>query len=176
MENLYQPTVNDEQTNQSSLLTVLNKFVQAVDSMDDTVMIPVRLKDMEITSTNRPVITEENNNKALLPMVSQGTDLYSFYGLLKTIKNDLIVGKQEKIDETAADTEGVHEGESGATLTETADMSAKKTAAAFRHHLTGLFTLLHEMTETANYLSNRYESEVGHNSKKPNFSTFTRPL
>lgn len=143
-------------TCQTSLLTVLNNYVQAVDDMDETVMIPSKLKDMEITSN--PEITVENNNKALLPTVTPGTDLFSFYRLLNVIKQEIITGPQSDDEEEEA-----HDGEQ-------TDTAARKTAAAFRHHLTGLFNVMHQMTETAKYLTNRYETEVAQVNKPTPFS------
>lgn len=148
-------TENDV-TCQTSLLTVLNNYVQAVNDMDETVMIPSKLKDMEI-STN-PEITVENNNKALLPTVTPGTDLFSFYRLLNVIKQEIITGPQSDDEE--------EEAQDG----EPTDTSARKTAAAFRHHLRGLFNVMHQMTETAKYLTNRYETEVAQANKPTPFS------
>ena len=45
---------------QQSLLTALNRFVTAVNAMDDIVMIPSRLRDLETTAV--PELAEENNN------------------------------------------------------------------------------------------------------------------
>ncbi|OWF36398.1 mid1-interacting protein 1-B-like [Mizuhopecten yessoensis] len=162
--------LSNGECSQDSLMSALNKFVHAVDSMDVTVMIPNRLKDMEVTASNIPVVAEENNNKALLPTVKQGTDLYSFYSLLKTVKTDLTVGPHRVQSAVLGDTEEAPEGELENTHTEE---SAKKTAAAFRHHLSGIFRLLHQMTDTANYLTNRYESEVGgKSSQSPSLAPF----
>lgn len=163
-------TTSNGDNGQESLLAALNKFVQAVDSMDDAVMIPNRLKDMEVSASNRPEIKEENNNKALIPFVKQGTDLYSFYSLLKTVKTDLTVGPHNVTQSAVlSDSEEAQEGE----YENITQDSAKKTAAVFRHHLTGIFRLLHQMTDTANYLTNRYESEVGgKSSKNPGIAPF----
>ncbi|XP_033729483.1 mid1-interacting protein 1-like [Pecten maximus] len=162
--------LSNGEANQDSLMSALNKFVHAVDSMDDTVMIPNRLKDMEVTASNIPVVAEENNNKAMLSTVKQGTDLYSFYSLLKTVKTDLTVGTHRVRSAVLSESEEALEGENENNHV---DESAKKTAAAFQHHLSGIFRLLHQMTDTANYLTNRYESEVGgKSSQNPTFAPF----
>ena len=137
-----------------SLLTALNKFVQAVDAMDERVMIPSRLKDMEVAAGERPQIQEQNNNMALLPTMQSGTDLFGFYRLLNTIKTEIVTGTNSEEEEN--DT-GVQEGEMQSDDNDT----SKKTAKLFKHHLGGLFNVLHQMTETAKYLTTKYETEIG---------------
>ncbi|KAK3095775.1 hypothetical protein FSP39_018909 [Pinctada imbricata] len=147
-------------SSQESLLTALNKFVQAVDSMDDRVMVPSRLKDMSVTDsdTDRPMVSEKNNNMALVPSITPGTDLFGFYSLLNTIKTELITGTKSEEDHT-------QETEAPEGVIDDNDAS-KKTAQVFKHHLSGLFSVLHQMTETAKYLTVKYESEIGENSSK----------
>ncbi|KAK3603746.1 hypothetical protein CHS0354_023359 [Potamilus streckersoni] len=135
---------------QNSLLVTLNKYVAAVNNMNSRIMIPSRLRDMEVTTETRPEISEENNNMALLPTVAPGTDLYNCYIMLNAIRAELINGESR----IRADIEFEEE---------TAD-AARKTAAAFTYHLRGLFNVLHKLTETANYLGNKYESDVGSSS------------
>lgn len=140
-----------DQKQSQSLLTVLNKFVQAVNIMDETVMIPSRLKDMEIgCMTENPEILEENNNMALMNTMRPETDLYSFYKLLNTIKKEIISGNsgEEEKSVTSSDSED-----------DTANDSSKKTADLFRHHLQGLFTVMNQLTDTAKVLTDKYESE-----------------
>ncbi|XP_071085845.1 mid1-interacting protein 1A-like [Haliotis cracherodii] len=145
-------------SNQQSLLAALNRFVQAVNAMDDTVMIPCRLRDMEVSA--RPEITVENNNRAVLPTIPAGSDLYSFYSMLNAIKQEIIVGPQVGASEEAMKEESESDDNG----------NSRKTAAAFRHHLKGLFDLLHHLTETAKYLSSRYENDVTQTSSVSSFA------
>lgn len=139
---------------QQSLLTVINRFVQAVDMMDDTVMIPCRLRDIPVESMSISNMHEENNNKAVVPALPVSGDLYHFYAMLHAIRSEITAGPPNINDEEQNDNtdDSVDEDPIGE--------NAKKTAEAFRYHLRGLFGLLHQMTETAKYLSSRYESEV----------------
>ncbi|XP_046550737.1 mid1-interacting protein 1A-like [Haliotis rubra] len=146
-------------SNQQSLLAALNRFVQAVNAMDDTVMIPCRLRDMEVTA--RPEITVENNNKAVLPTLPAGADLYSFYSMLNAIKQEIITGPPAGVSEEATKEESESDDNGN---------NSRKTAAAFRHHLKGLFDLLHHLTETARYLSSRYENDVTQTSSVSSFA------
>lgn len=139
--------------NSQSLLTAIHKFVQAVDIMDDTVMIPCRLRDVPIDLK----LKEENNNKAVVPAIPMSGDLYHFYAMLQAIRKEIVAGPSASSDgEESLDSESDLSDDNGNNDNE----QAKKTATAFRYHLRGLFGLLHQMTETAKYLSSRYETEI----------------
>lgn len=147
-----------EQRPSQSLLTVLNKFVQAVNVMDDTVMIPSRLKDMEMGSKN-PEIREENNNMALMPIMNPGTDLYSFYKLLNSIKKEIISGSPGAVEEKAVTSSDSED--------DTSNDSSNQTAELFRHHLQGLYNVMDQLTNTAKALTDKYETEfVGEGSTR----------
>lgn len=157
-------TVSSEQKQEQSLLTVLNKFVQAVNVMDETVMIPSRLKDMEMESAvKNPEIKEENNNMAIVPIINPGTDLYSFYKMLNTIKKELISGKpgEEEQAVTSSDSED-----------DSAEDSSKQTSELFRHHLQGLFSVMNQLTNTAKALTDKYESEFVGEGTNRSISSF----
>lgn len=138
-----------------SLLSAMNKFVHAVNIMDVTVMIPSKLHDME-TITPTPA----TNNSALIPTVDKTapSDLYNFYTMLNAIKSELVRGPTEDDEE-----ENVH-----------ADEHSRQTAAMFRHHLKGLFNVLHQLTDSANFLTGRYQEELGDgNMNTARLSSFT---
>jgi len=140
---------------QQSLLTALNRFVKAVENMDDTVMIPCKLRDIPIESL--PNILEENNNsKAVIPAHHLNGDLYHFYAMLQALRSEIIAGPQSQSEEEVCDNDEISTDRDQDPIHE----SARKTASTFRFHLQGLFGLLHQMTETAKFLSSRYETEV----------------
>ncbi|XP_013416399.1 mid1-interacting protein 1-B-like [Lingula anatina] len=142
----YNNVNNLERPAKQSLSACMNKFVQAVDSMDSTVMIPSRLRDMDIE-----IIPDTNNSqeKAVIPvgMEMNNTDLLSCYRMLNAVKNELVRGPGSL--DTDADDE-----------TENMDEQSKQTAKMFRHHLSGLFNVLHQLTDAANYLTTRYQDAV----------------
>uniref|UniRef100_A0A0B7BEH6 Mid1-interacting protein 1 n=1 Tax=Arion vulgaris TaxID=1028688 RepID=A0A0B7BEH6_9EUPU len=141
---------------QQSLLSAINRFVQAVDAMDDVVMIPCRLRDIPVDSVAVPNVREVNNNKAVIPAANLNGDLYNFYVMLHAIRSEIIAGPKTYDDERNID------NFTDDTFNEADPISenARKTAASFRYHLRGLFGLLHQMTETAKFLSSRYEKEI----------------
>lgn len=131
-----------EERSQQSLLSAMNKFVQAVNLMDETVMIPSRLRDMSVPE-------KVNETTAVVPAhMNMNADLHSFYQMLNAIKTELVRGEQET-------------REPGDVNRQDEDEHAKQTAAVFRHHLSGLFNVLKQLTDTANSLTSRYTEELG---------------
>lgn len=162
---------NQTQDRKQSLMSVLNNFVAAVDTMDDRVMIPSRLRDME-TGSGRPKIetVEENNNMSVLPVsAGRGEDLYNYYVMLNAVKTELMSGK-------AISTNAEQEREGSEMDSDFSDSddgvkdTARKTAEAFRHHLQGLFGLLNELTDSAKFLGDVYEDNVSVNKKAKKFA------
>lgn len=147
-----------------SLLTALNRFVTAVNDMDDIVMIPSRLRDLEGPLPN---IAEENNNTnknsndetaVAVPSIQSGTDLYRCFSMLHVIRDEIIAGSKPE-EETEQQSGASAEGEDS----EDDETSARNTANMFRYHLRGLFGLLHQLTATAQYLGSRYDRDVSQN-------------
>jgi hypothetical protein len=147
---------NMRESSQQSLLMTMNRFVMAVNEMDDTVMIPNKLKDIPVDD----IVAGGENGKAIVPLGgreangSNGneappTDLYSFYTMLNAIKTELTRGPltEEEEEEEAA----CHH----------IDEQSKKTAAIFRHHLKGLFSVLKQLTHTAHKLTSKYQEDLG---------------
>lgn len=150
-----------EDCNKQSIMNIINKFVGAVDAMDEKVMIPSKLKDMP-SENNSMDTSEENNNMELLPTSSEGQDLYSYYVMLNTIKKEIVSGNISEVDDTGSECSG---DDSDDSYTD----NARATAAAFRHHLQGLFGLLHQLTHTAKFLGEKYENGVGTGKKMKKF-------
>ena len=151
MEHRRANSTDDKMFSQQSLLTALNRFVKTVNSMDDIVMIPSRLRDFE--DLNPGIVQEHNEN--ILSLTS-GRDLHRWFCLLHSIRDEIIDGSIDEIDDQSASVAlGVEEGNNDKTTTAT-----RKTASLFRFHLRGLYSMLHQLTETANYLGNRYERDI----------------
>lgn len=155
-----------ENCSSQSLMTVLNNFVANVNDMNEKVMVPSRLRDMEPTPQGSIEVTstEENNNLAVMPMSSgRGEDLYSYFAMINAIKEEILSGKSahggcsDTDDSDSSSDDGFEDGSTDA---------ARKTAQAFRHHLQGLFGLLHQLTDTAKYLGDAYEEQVGAKKSK----------
>ncbi|KAH9514689.1 hypothetical protein Btru_023312 [Bulinus truncatus] len=103
MANLNRRRSSPSADGQQSLLTAINRFVQAVDLMDDTVMIPCRLRDIPVESIPVPYLQEENNNKAVVPSIPVSGDLYHFYAMLHAIRSEIIAGPTPHVDDDQSD-------------------------------------------------------------------------
>ncbi|XP_045201672.2 mid1-interacting protein 1-like [Mercenaria mercenaria] len=163
-----------EKCSSQSLMSVLNKFVETVNIMDDKVMVPSRLRDMELNQNSNMDVTEENNNMSVIPFSSgNGEDLYSHFVMINAVKNELLSGKGPLSSHRIAGT-SESDGESDTLSDDSSDDgaidAAGKTAQAFRHHLQGLFGLLHQLSDTAKFLGDAYEEQVG--GKKTKKFTF----
>lgn len=164
-----------------SLMTAMSKFVQAVEHMDDAVMIPSKLRDMDsaeaVTTTpappsftsrilpqngglmsshnggrtSPPITPPPTKSHALIPTEpadGHSTDLYDFYTMLNAVKHELVAGPQEDVEKEEEESDEQNQ-------------LAKKTAKQFRHHLRGLFGVLHQLTDTADAVTSRYQETVG---------------
>jgi len=138
--------------NKLSLLSAMSNFVDAVNSMDQTVMVPCKLLD----------IHDDVNDKAVLPVSAESTssDLYTKYIMLNAIRTELIRGHASESED---DEDG--ENEKNGQMSE-ADEQAKQLAKNFRHHLKGLFSVLHQLTESAQCLTKRYQDSLNNDLMK----------
>ena len=145
-----------------SMLTAMHRFVEAVNQMDDTILVPSRLKDIPVEKLG---INGTVGNKAVVPslgldptdhMTSAKGDLFSFYTMLNAVKTELVRGTRPDEDD---DSEPAFQHGCGGTTTAT-DEHSQRVARQFRQHISGLFKVLTQMTETANYLSVRYQEEL----------------
>lgn len=221
-------SISEERVTHQSILSALSNFVSAVNHMDSTVMIPSRLRDMEISQDSNTTIDSNsdpyhsysappspsasissipalNSNLKLKPpnnhrrysaeqstLLGTGPDaknLYNFYSMLKAIKQEVTCGNLED-DCLESPTEQDREQDQEADSTSTMDISdeddcasvgsnssgseelPRNVANSFKSHLRGLFNLLQDFTETAKYLSHRYENEVGSSQANKILSQF----
>lgn len=70
---------------QQSVLSAMDRFVLAVDNMNETVMVPSRLMDM---SADTKSTTTTNSS----PPPPSSLDLHAFYTMLNSVKTELIWG------------------------------------------------------------------------------------
>uniref|UniRef100_A0A646QE08 Mid1Int1B n=1 Tax=Hemiscolopendra marginata TaxID=943146 RepID=A0A646QE08_9MYRI len=172
-------SVRDEtgEFSQQSILSAMDRFVHAVNNMDDTIMVPSRLMDMTMASEVPP----KNGHEA--PRNDVNSDLFGFYNMINSVKNELIwgpadnsrsnsnkdSGKNTDMLSRRMSTVSLHsysdsdvESESSTDFDSGVDFDEQSVqiASAFRQHLTGLYQALHQLTDAANYLTTRYQDEV----------------
>ncbi|XP_024281342.2 mid1-interacting protein 1-B [Oncorhynchus tshawytscha] len=148
--------ISDSYNQKNSLFNAMNRFIGAVNNMDQTVMVPSLLRDVpldeeEEVKTISPIRTASNGSTTYF----QDGDMYNYYVLLKSIRNDIEWGvlqaddrRKEKMGVTALDISRI----------ESDDDDLEK---QFHYYLTGLHTVLSKLTRKANTLTNRYNQEIG---------------
>lgn len=210
---------------QQSIFSAMDRFVKAVNNMDATVLVPSKLRDMDINSGG----SHSKRIHRRVPPALANTDLYSFYLMLNEVKKELLWGpgtgavaaatmgsslmasgrssprecihssssiassvltsssstsinhfnnqqsstkqhsRQPSDDSlgslgssTVSSSEQDTDSEVDSLLTDrdSVDEHTSHLAAAFRHHLQGLHTILHQLADSADYLSSRYQEEI----------------
>lgn len=161
---MYQtPSVSSEPPcTASSITRALDNFLNSVDKMRETIMVPSRLKDTNVLVL--PVMAQQQQSKdggqtSFIPTKNgggpapssspaSGADLFAFYRILHTIHQELTVGKSDSDFGSPADDD-------------LADETTQKLKVLFRHHLHGMFSALRQLTEAANQMSKHYQEQIG---------------
>ncbi|MGH0157071.1 UNVERIFIED_CONTAM: hypothetical protein FKN15_032901 [Acipenser sinensis] len=141
--------ISESNNQRHSLFSAMNRFIGAVNNMDQIVMVPSLLRDVpleyeeEKDEVNNAVVLTGGNGAA---SYLTDRDMYSYYVLLKSIRNDIEWGvlqqgddrKKEKLS-TAVDICRVDPEEEDENLQK-----------QFHFHLSGLHTVLSKLTRKAN--------------------------
>lgn len=199
-----------------SILTAMDRFVKSVSNMDATVLVPSKLRDMDVSS----------GTVAPPAAAASVADMYAFFGMLNDVKKELLWGNgsaesqkattsvashgsgrwrrtsphsslaytnsnssgvsstgsskharqpsdeslrslgstassDHELDETDSEVaSSVSDGPDGASSLQSVDESSLHLAAAFKHHLQGLHTILHQLADSADHLSSRYQEDL----------------
>uniref|UniRef100_A0A667ZU66 MID1 interacting protein 1a n=1 Tax=Myripristis murdjan TaxID=586833 RepID=A0A667ZU66_9TELE len=118
----------------NSLFNAMNRFIGAVNNMDQTIMVPSMLRDVPLD--------EDRELSSMKSDMDEG-DMYSYYQLLKSIRRDIEWGVR------CADGDDDDDDEEE-------DLEKQ-----FQYHLTGLHGVLSKLTTQANSLTKRYKQEIG---------------
>lgn len=134
----------------NSLFNAMNRFLGAVNNMDQTVMVPSLLRDVPLDEEREMAALKSQTNNDL-----DDADMYSYYQLLKSIRRDMewgvrCAGERRKQELSRMDSEGEEVEE------EEADLEKQ-----FQFHLTGLQGVLSKLTQQADTLTKRYKQEIG---------------
>ncbi|NXG37110.1 M1IP1 protein, partial [Dromaius novaehollandiae] len=164
----------DSYSQKYSLFNAMNRFIGAVNNMDQTVMVPSLLRDV-------PLLLEELDaaggvcpeRDPALPPANAGAyfsrrDMYSHYMLLKSIRNDIEWGVvQQQAGEEAGRKKDKLSGGPAADISRglaEEGEAEEDLEQQFHYHLSGLHTVLSKLTRKANVLTNRYKQEIGFSS------------
>ncbi|XP_070832814.1 mid1-interacting protein 1A [Chaetodon trifascialis] len=145
----------------NSLFNAMNRFIGAVNNMDQTIMVPSLLRDVPL---------EEERGMSSLKSDEDEGDMYSYYQLLKSIRRDIEWGvKCAAADERRKEGMKITRMNSSASISSSTSLSSEEDEEEededlekqFQFHLTGLQGVLSKLTQQANSLTNRYKEEIG---------------
>ncbi|KAI1285931.1 hypothetical protein HDE_11393 [Halotydeus destructor] len=200
--------------------SVMDRFVKSVNNMNSTVLVPSKLRDMDMPGHHKTL---------RIPPPLTNTDLYCFYVMLNDVKRELLWGlgsgvslaplvRYNQSRSASATTASITSSSSnsnvqqqplatplqqllpskqhvrnrsddslrslGSTASSSSDQDTDSEvdslltertdrenssivdehtlhlAAAFRQHLQGLMTILHQLADSADYLSSRYQEDI----------------
>lgn len=172
----------DTYNQKHSLFNAMNRFIGAVNNMDQTVMVPSLLRDVPLAEPglDNDVSVEVSGSGGCLeertpPAPGQGSanssffapsrDMYSHYVLLKSIRNDIEWGVLHQPPPPPGSEEGSAWKSKDILVDlshlEGADAGEEDLEQQFHYHLRGLHTVLSKLTRKANILTNRYKQEIG---------------
>ncbi|XP_071334793.1 mid1-interacting protein 1-B-like [Trachinotus anak] len=148
-------------TQKNSLFNAMNRFIGAVNNMDQTIMVPSLLRDVPLD--------EDRELSSLKSDMDEG-DMYSYYQLLKSIRGDIEWGVRcAAADERRKESMKITRMNSSASISSSASSSSSEEEEEededlqkqFQYHLTGLQGVLSKLTQQANCLTQRYKQEIG---------------
>jgi hypothetical protein len=160
---------------QSSLLSTMERFVQSVDEMNETILVPCRLMDLEYTAVHDGV------------GAGGGIDPYTFYNTLNSVKSVLLCGRdqhpQVNPQANGGSVPGNGEVKGHARKASTTSNSSRggsendfplqdcdsgveeeycqQLSDSFHMHLNGLDKCLRQMTTVAEGITLKYTQDVG---------------
>lgn len=135
----------------------INRFVTSVNHMNEVILVPSKLHD--ISSCDSQIIPSE-------------TDLFSYFKMLNSVKNDLINGLPSKDFERQI---SLDEGFGSLTSWTSSDGSESlppegeypsisgpvaQLSNSFLQHLTSLYVILEQFADAADYISQKYQEEL----------------
>lgn len=140
----------------NSLFNAMNRFLGAVNNMDQTIMVPSLLRDVPL---------EEDKEINSLKSDEDEGDMYSYYQLLKSIRRDMEWGVNSA-DERRPEFTRMNSSTSSISFAslsseEDEEEEDEDLEKRFQYHLTGLQGVLSKLTQQADTLTRRYKKEIG---------------
>lgn len=136
----------------NALYTAMNRFLGAVNNMDQTVMVPSLLRDVPLDQEKEQ---QKLTNDPGSYLREAEADMYSYYSQLKSIRNNIEWGVIRSEDQRRKKDTSASEP---VRTEEESDMDLEQ---LLQFHLKGLHGVLSQLTSQANNLTNRYKQEIG---------------
>lgn len=167
---------------QQSILSAMDRFVKSVNNMDATVLVPSRLRDMDFdcpVSEKRPSLSLTSSDLFSFYSMLKDAKTELLWGGATTGAAGVmgpplpVSGRttprqhtRQPSDDSLGSTGSDQDTDSDldSVVTDRDSMSVEEqtshVAVAFRFHLQGLYSILHQLADSADYLSGRYQTEV----------------
>lgn len=155
-------------TQKNSLFNAMNRFIGAVNNMDQTVMVPSLLRDVPLENEKPEMEVAPPSTGSYLHDAE--ADMFSYYVQLKAIRNDIefggVLGRsmeemRRKEKESLAHETNNSRANNGHNNDNNDASEEVDLEQLFRFHLKGLHGVLSKLTRQANDLTNRYKQEIG---------------
>ncbi|KDR21569.1 mid1-interacting protein 1-like isoform X1 [Zootermopsis nevadensis] len=127
---------DDTEFSNQSIMNVMEKFVKAVNDMDETILVPCRLMDLKVGDAGDTVVEMKASSKhagsgnsgkrcksTLNDMAS--TDLYNLYTMVNCVKNELLWGQNVAPEEEDERQKSLNGGIGSVTPTSASSGSVK---------------------------------------------------
>lgn len=154
--------IPDSYNQKNSLFNAMNRFIGAVNNMDQTVMVPNLLRDVPLADGDN---LKANGTSPAGGYFQQDSDMYGSYVLLKSIRDDIewgvLQGEERRRERTGAATTAAAAAAMTEETTHAAMAGEDDLEKQFHFHLHGLHMVLSKLTHKANTLTSRYKEEVG---------------
>ncbi|KAM9804620.1 mid1-interacting protein 1-B-like [Neosynchiropus ocellatus] len=151
----------------NSLFNAMNRFLGAVNNMDQTIMVPSLLRDVPLDDDLELSCLKSDED-------AEGT-MFGYYQLLKSIRRDIEWGvrgavfdanrkegmKITRTNSTGSSSSGSSRCSSSCSSTCSDDDEEEDLQKQFQYHLTGLQGVLSKLTQQADCLTKRYKQEIG---------------
>ena len=169
----------------------IDRFAEAINAMNEAVLVPSKLKDIEVSI--------EESNEVLEFDIAPKTDLYQYYSMLNSVKDDLFNGlsigdeiivngnntnsnnsvnlNNNNNNATNGRWDRQQSDEAFNSLTSLSSLSisldgepvsfedrASQLMSVFMQHLQSLYGILNHFSKAAEYITKRYQQEIDGNS------------
>lgn len=146
--------ISESYNQKNSLFNAMNRFIGAVNNMDQTVMVPSLLRDVPLDEALDLKQVRTAGCVGSGAYFQQDADMYSSYILLKSIRNDIEWGvlqaEERRKEKVPTEVE-----------LQRPDGDEDDLETQFYFHLKGLHGVLSKLTRKANTLTTRYKEEIG---------------
>ncbi|XP_067011156.1 mid1-interacting protein 1-like [Anabrus simplex] len=93
---------DESEFSNQSIMNVMEKFVKAVNDMDETILVPCRLMDLKVGDAGDTV--EVKSSKHSRKSGIRDMDLFNLYNMINSVKNELLWGQNKVPDEDEKET------------------------------------------------------------------------